>query len=820
MTRPAMAIMILLWAAASTPAGSPPDEAAFFESRIRPVLIRSCFKCHGAEKATNELRVDSRESLLEGGDRGAAVVTGRPDVSLLIQAIRYDDEDLTMPPDAPLSKDVVADFEHWVENGAVWPEAASIPVDGELQSRHWSFRPLDDVEPPKDPSGWSDHPIDRFIMARLAEKRIEPNPEASPRVLVRRLYFDLTGLPPTPEDARSFEQEALVDLRSAWRTLIEGLLASPRYGERWGRHWMDVVHYADSAGDNADYPVPEARLYRDYIIDAFNNDKPYNEFLQEQLAGDILAREMWQRDGVAATGDADREQLRQRYAEQLIATGFVALSRRYGVAPYEQTHLVLEDTIETTSRAFLGLTLRCARCHDHKFDPITNEDYYALYGIFDSTQFPYAGSEEFKTHGRARRSFVPLVPPDEVRPLIESYAELVIRMTAELDNARQASGPESERDRIIAEIQRLLRPGLPPDVPGAYAVVDGRPHDAALQHFGDPHDLGPIIPRGVPKFIAGDKRFEVPTGASGRLQFAQWVSDPANPLTARVMVNRIWQYHFGTGLVRTPSNFGLSGEAPSHPKLLDWLASRFIESDWSVKDMHRLILSSMTYRLSSQLSVQDDTSEDSIADTTPLTPYSIDPASRLRWRFNRRRLDAESIRDAMLFASGELNLDRPGEHPFPDFKGWQWTQHSPFKAVYPSLHRSVYLMTQRLVRHPYLALFDGPDTNNSTGTRTAATIPQQSLYMMNNPFVRQRAEGLAKRLQASSADPGQRIELAHEIAFGRRATPVDVEQGLSYVDNYTRELVAAGVGPEDVEPEAWNSYAWVMLTCNEFLYTE
>ena len=364
------------------------EREVFFETRIRPVLATTCIKCHAQKRTENNLRVDRRAALIKGGDSGPAIVPGNPEKSLLIRAVRYHDDDLKMPPDKKLPDAVVSDFEQWVRDGAVWPEHSASdlvgPAGRDAHETHWAFRPVRKEEPPRDASGWSAGTIDCFIHAGLAAHHLKPGAPADKRTLLRRAYFDLIGLPPGPREVDSFLADHSAN---AFANVVEKLLGSPQYGERWGRFWMDVVRYADTAGDNADYPVPEARLYRDYIIDAFNADKPYDQFVREQVAGDLLAKR----------GTADK------YAERVIATGFLALSRRYATAPYELWHLTLEDTIDTVGRAYLGMTLRCARCHDHKFDPIATRDYYALYGVFASTQFPYAGSEEFQSMKFGRR---------------------------------------------------------------------------------------------------------------------------------------------------------------------------------------------------------------------------------------------------------------------------------------------------------------------------------------------------------------------------------------------------------------------------------
>jgi cytochrome c553 len=826
------ASLVLLLAApvalGQAPAG---DAETFFETKVRPVLAGTCQRCHGDRKAGNGLRVDSREALLKGGDHGPAVLPGDPDRSLLIQAVRRTHADLKMPPDKPLPEAVVGDLSTWVKQGAPWPKTSAARRLSQAE-QHWAFRQVRQVLPPPDPDGRAQNPVDAFILARLREHGLRPVAPADRRTLLRRVTYDLIGLPPTPEEVEAFLAD---DSPDAYERVVDRLLASPQYGERWGRHWMDVVRYADTAGDNADYPVPEARLYRDYIIDSFNADEPYDEFVREQIAGDILARQDPQ----------------EKYAERVIATGFLALSRRYATGPYELWHLTLEDSIDTTGRAFLGLTLRCARCHDHKFDPVTKEDYYALYGIFASTQYPWAGAEELASMKRPREHFAPLLPPGEAAPRLDAYRQKIRQLEEEIPRAEkegplarrvaeltkeidaraarpQDAGAEAEdaaayqaelaalrkeRDAVNGQLQaqlggmraglqNLLRPGLPPDLPDAYAVQEGRPADAYVQLRGEVEQRGPVVRRGVPKFLEGGRSVSVPDGNSGRLELAEWLTRPDNPLTARVIVNRVWQHHFGRGLVTTPSNFGARGEPPTHPELLDWLTARFVESDWSIKSLHRLILLSQTYRLASA----DDEAN-----------AARDPGNRWYWRADRRRLDAEALRDTLLAVSGKLDRSRPGPHPFPPMDRWGWTQHNPFKEVYPTNHRSVYLMTQRFQRHPFLALFDGPDTNTSTEQRTASTVPLQALFLTNDPFVTEQAEGFARRLLAASGDSRWRIDLAHRLAWARPARPDEVARGIHYMEEYRQRLAEAGAPAERLELEAWTSYARVLLCANEFV---
>ncbi len=759
-----------------------PADEAFFEAKIRPVLVESCFKCHGGTKVSNKLRVDSRAALVTGGRSGPALVPGQPDKSLLLQAIRHTHDDLKMPPGQKLPAHVAKDFADWIGQGAVWSKTSKAGFNAQ---QHWAFQPVKNVPPPADPTGWATHPIDRYLAAKLREQGLKPVQAADARTLIRRLTFDLTGLPPTPAEIGEYVEasaDASAKPQAAWAKVVERLLASPRYGERWGRHWMDVVRYADTAGDNADYPIPEMYRYRDYIIDAFNADKPFDQFVREQLAGDLSKDE----------GGRVKD-------EGVIATGFLALSRRYATAPYEFMHLTLEDVIDTTGAAFMGLTMRCARCHDHKFDPITREDYYGLYGIFASTTFPFAGSEEFASMKLPRLHFVPLTP--NAAKVMADYRQRLKDLPMQIKKLDAEKAPD-KANALRAEERILHRLGLPANVPGAYAVQDGKVVEVRIHLQGDPDKLGDLAPRRVPKFIEG-KPIDFPRDASGRLELAQWLTRPDHPLTARVIVNRVWQQHFGQGLVATPNNFGTRGEAPSHPELLDHLADEFVKHGWSIKWLHRYILSSKTYQLASQPTLEQSTK---------------DPSNRWLARFARRRLDAEALRDAMLSVSGKLDLKRPGAQPFPPIQSWGWTQHNPFKDIYPSNHRSIYLMTQRIQRHPYLALFDGADTNTSTEKRTTSLVPSQALYLMNHPLVREQAEAFATRLLAVA--PERRIAWAHEIAWGRPATKAEMDRGADYVQRYREELKRAGTPAERVDIDAWTSYARVMMTANEFVFVD
>jgi hypothetical protein len=716
----------LLWLVLSVPP-APAANDSFFESKIRPVLATTCFRCHGGEKTSGGLRVDSRKALLEGGDSGPALVPGMPERSLMVQALRHEGDGPHMPPKKRLPPEVIADFTSWVKDGARWPESKPELITlAEAPRKHWAFRPVRAVRPPPDPGGDDSNPVDRFLTAKLHARELRPAVRADKRTLIRRATYDLTGLPPTPEEIDTFLGD---DSPGAFARLVDRLLASPHYGERWGRHWLDVVRYADTAGETADYPVPDAWRYRNYVIDSFNRDKPYDEFLREQIAGDILASRL--------PSDAPPESR----AELITATGYVSIARRFGFDPLKDHNLTIDDTLDTLGKSVLGLALGCARCHDHKYDPITTGDYYGFYGIFDSTRYPFPGSEKEKK-------------PHDLVPLHPS-----------------AKSPEF-----------------------AYAVAEGSPHNVRIHKRGDPDSPGVEAPRRFLRVLGGEA---VPSGGgSGRLQLAGWLTDPHNPLTARVMVNRIWQGHFGTGLVKTPNDFGTRGEPPTHPELLDYLAARFVASGWSVKAMHRLMMLSDAYQRSGALDDQG---------------AAADPDNSLLGRFSRRRLSAEEVRDAMLAVSGDLDPTPGGPHPFPDPKTWGFTQHAPFTAVYDHNRRSVYLMTQRIKRHPFLALFDGPDTSSSTGQRYTTTVPTQALFFLNDPFVHARAASLARHLTKLSGDR-LRLDRAARLLYGRPATAKEI-------DTAGRFLAACTAEKKD-EAAAWAAWLRVMLCSNEFIYVD
>jgi len=1253
------------------------DSEAYFENHIRPVLVETCFRCHGDARVSGMLRVDSREALIQGGESGAAIVPGKPGESLLIKAIQRHEDVSAMPPekDKALRPDQIAAFEEWIKAGARWPEI-TVKFEGR---KHWAFEPIRDVTPPTvTESDWSGTGIDRFIRSRQEAAGVNPAPLADKRTRIRRATFDLTGLPPTPEEIAAFEADAS---SNAFEKVVDRLLASQSYGERWGRHWLDVVRYADTAGETADYPVPLAWRYRNYVIDAFNADKPYDQFLREQIAGDVLAN---QNPG-------------KNYAEQVTATGYLAISRRFGFDSENYHHLTIQDTIDTLGQSVLGLSLGCARCHDHKFDAVSMQDYYGLYGIFDSSRYAFPGSEQKQKF----RSMVPLLPPGEAIPQWRAFDHRVALLTTSLEKQKQgvpaailrslndldgdfemqapaaggsngvlvppwlyegkiavtnaaqspfrnlyargrvgaslvaASGPyriaqslyphrsaenckqvfvnldfrvgptegatggqaagahqlrvssfpdspavtvsissttvslqtgdpqgvnqqsgspaelpgviqpnewynlqltldlhektvsgtlhsqTSGREPVVAFAERPIHSSWPgiidfaelvstgaaqdqlpaiefdnlgvqdrlipsasteltssesaaePDAaalsrrlqelvgvggnfesqtpetapatpwnagpnsvvkigersqspyqnifpagtlgvhmpnrgqydgfgltlpvtfkaeeadllftcfdfrcadvtaggdgswryyighgpgnsaaielffnrshffrrsadnrevvgdvlpgvwyqvqlrldlkgrsyagtltsktsqvafngevssgwdgtvdysfidsyghiggvrpaidvdnydigtaayptfdaaptevrspesaarlaeaeairrqltamqkgieqaaselnnlladgpfPMAYAMAEGTPHSVRVQLRGEPSQPGDEVPRSVVKSLGGESLPQTLPG-SGRLQLAEWLTAPNNPLTARVMVNRIWQYHFGHGLVRTPNDFGVRGLPPSHPELLDYLATQFVRQGWSIKSMHRLIMLSRVYQLSSEV-VQNPVA----------SAASVDPGD-LYAHFSRRRLSAEEIRDSILTVSGALDAEPAQGHPFPSAISWGFSQHGPFNAVYDHNKRSVYLMTQRLKRHPFLGLFDGPDPNASTADRLGTTVPTQALFFLNDSFVHAKAEAWAAKLLTADNSESQQINLAYQQALGRIASPDEQRDAIEFLSACRAEF--ASLNLDNVDARALASFLRTLLGSNEFLHVD
>jgi hypothetical protein len=756
------------------------EPEAFFESKVRPLLADQCYSCHSesAKKVKGDLKLDTQAARLK------AVVPGKPDESPLIQAVRRTHKEVpAMPPDTPLSKEQVAVLEQWVKAGAVAPADAGTKKTETLAEAkaRWPFTPVPKKVPVPAVSDahWPKTDIDRFILAKLEAKGLSPVGDADKRALIRRATYDLLGLPPTPAEVEAFLKDTS---RDAFEKVVDRLLASPHYGERWGRHWLDVVRYSDTAGDNSDFPIPQMAKYRDWVIDAINRDLPYDQFVRQQIAGDLM---------IGGTEDEKRQ--------RTIATGYLANARRFGsTVPDYPWHLTIEDTLDNLGRAFLGLTLNCARCHDHKFDPVSMKDYYALYGIFASTRYPWPGIEL----EQRQRDLVVFAPAEAVKAEVERRAKANKEYDAEvkkLDEAKKAAGDDTKKQDELRKQRDAVKEkqrkdtGVPLPFPTAYAVADAaKASDAAVQLKGDPKKPAEVVKR---RFLSvlGRKELADDDQSSGRLALAAWVSSPDNPLFARVMVNRVWHHHFGRGLVATPNDFGKQGTAPTHPELLDHLARQFVADGFSLKKLHKRVMLSRVYQLSSGGEVKG-------ADTA-------DPTNELLGKFRLRRLDAESLRDTLLMVSGNLDTTRPGPHPFPEQTAWDFTQHKPFRAVYEHNHRSVYLMVQRIQRHPFLANFDGADTGASTGSRVTSTTALQSLYFLNDPFVHAQAKGLAERV---TGDDDSRIRQLHEVLFARLPTDAEVSRGREYL---TKAKDAGADRP-------WESYVRALFRLNELVYLD
>ena len=938
-----------------------------FESRIRPLLVKHCIGCHGPEKQKGGLRLDDKSGWTKGGDTGPALLPGKPDSSALMHAVKRDGSVAAMPPKQVLSPAEIQALERWILDGAHDPRNQVASLGGmsvEGAKRWWSFQPVGKPTPPE-----NGHPVDAFLKAKLKAKGMAFQKTSTPHDLLRRVTYDLTGLPPTAEEMEAYLADTTPN---AYGKAVDRLLASNAYGERWGRHWLDLARYADTAGENTDHPLPHAWRYRNWVIDSFNSDMPFDQFVKAQVAGDLLAEKAPEKDK----------------AGLIVATGFLAVARRFDHDTDKHMHLTFEDAIDTLGRTFMGMSLGCARCHDHKYDPITTSDYYSLYGILESTRFPFPGceakmqprdmvilpgNEQQVAESRRIDSRISQIDAEKARlkqPIIHLKDGKLLTRGTVADGSNQAltvespvtlkpgemlllaispltnhgadstrvelkikatdpaqpswdlkndtidilhsgnpvgvrkgqprvwhffdlqkdakllskslvnilgkpglNGWQSEADtpsvmvnstpseikaftslpartffahpspngavgigflapvacqvnvsgviadahpggtdgvaytltlvpasatenlpalseqrelvsRLEAERAQLLAKRPNPDL--AFAVAEGKPADAAIQIRGEPEKKGPVVPRGMPTLLAGTT---VPPGVgSGRLELAQWLASPNHPLTARVMVNRVWQYHFGNGIVRTSSDFGARGLPPTHPELLDWLARYFIDDNFSLKRLHKLIVTSAAYQQGNG----------------PIDDR--DPDNQLLGRFARRRLSAEEIRDSLLRISGVLDRSAGTQHPFPPENTWGFTQHNPFAAVYDNNQRTVYQMVTRNRRHPFLALFDGADPNTTTPDRQATTVPTQALFFMNDPFFHASALKLAQRA-SEAADVNAQIDKLYSLSLQR--LPLDAERSIV--------LQLAPTGATRLDAASLAPVARVVLTSNAFL---
>ncbi|WP_422929993.1 DUF1553 domain-containing protein [Singulisphaera sp. PoT] len=954
--------------AAPAPAPSP-EQVQFFESRIRPTLVTHCTKCHGEEKQKGGLRVDSRTAMIEGGDSGAAIVPGNPEESLLVGAINHGDDGPKMPPSKKLAARDIADLTQWIKIGAPWPGdhgAAAAPRKaefkiGDKERAHWAFQPIHSPPLPavKD-AAWVANPIDAFVLAKLEAKDLKPNAPASRRELIRRAYYDLTGLPPTPEEVAAFEAD---QSPRAYEDLIDRLLSSARYGEKWGRYWLDLVRYAETNSYERDNPKPNAWRYRDYVIRSFNDDKPYDRFVKEQIAGDELP---------------------DRTNDALIATGYY----RLGIWDDEPTDRVqarydsLDDVVATTGQVFLGLTIDCARCHDHKLDPIPQKDYYRLLSFFhnvqpyrnggptdevaifanqaareqfeasvketqarrDAMQVEVAGIEQaFRTayqqekakaiatvdlddlHFRYYRDTWEKLPdfatlkPEDVGTMPKPYFDLgprtrddafgfvfegvlivpkdgeytffldsddgsrlkvagktVVehdglhevgreqkgtvtlsqgRLPIQLEYFQKSnamglsvawSGPGFERRSLSApkvaqaegddvvqlmrsegkrllgadrmaryqtlrrELKSLSQETAAPEralcvtesgttAPDTFVLLRGNAHvqgdkvePAFLEVLGNATPVIPQPPQGA-------------TTSGRRSVLADWMVSAENPLTARVMANRVWQYHFGRGIVRSSSNFGMQGDRPTHPELLDWLAAEFLKQGWHLKSLHRTIMTSNTYRMSSKANAE---------------ALAQDPINDLMWRFDMRRLSAEEIRDSILAATGSLNLKMYGPGIYPEIPaevmagqsvpGAGWGKSPPEEQV----RRSIYIHVKRSLLTPILESFDLAETDRSTPVRFATTQPTQALAMLNGAFLNQQAARMGERVRREAGEKVEdQVALALKLVTTRVPTQAEINRGLALVEYLEKQEGASAKNAVD-------SFCLLALNLNEFVYLD
>ncbi len=788
----------------------------FFEKKIRPILVERCYKCHSqTEKIKGGLTLDTRAGLLKGGDSGPAVQPGDPEKSRLIEAVRYKNHDLQMPPKNPLHPDQVRDLEKWVRMGVPDPRAASATasasgvkrvIDLAEGRKFWAFQPVANPPLPKGRGhGWVQSPVDAFVLAKLEEKHLKPAPAADRRTLLRRATFDLIGLPPKPVEIESFLADRSPD---AFAKVIDRLLDSPQYGERWGRHWLDVARYADSNGLDENVAFGNAWRYRDYVVRAFNRDKPFDQFLIEQLAGDLMP----------PTGSVAVKH------ERLTALGFLSIGPKVLAEP-DKVKLemdFIDEQIETLGRAFMGVTLGCARCHDHKFDPIPTEDYYSLAAIFKSTHT----MDDLKTVARWHEPEVALPEDFEAKSAydkrVESQKHAVTNLIAAANktllveaktNALPADPESRYPTNTLADLKRMREvvkqmEAEAPELPSTMGVRDGTNIVKAFPvHLRGSHlTLGREVSRGVPQVMAGSTRPIFDERHSGRFELARWLADGEHPLTARVMVNRIWRWHFGRGLVASTDNFGALGERPSHPELLDWLASRFMAEGWSVKAMHRVLMLSSTYQMAANVENPSNAG---------------DPENRLLSHFPLRRLEAEEIRDALLSVAGTLDLAMGGKMIPVKNREFVFNHTSKDATTYDSTRRAVYLPIIRNHLYDLFEQFDYPDPAVSTGSRNATVIAPQALLMMNSDLVEQAASKLATQLLDDVGLPdAKRVERAYLKAYGRPPSARELARARGFLIQFEATVSGKKRSPNNCSTQAWTALCQTLLAANEFIYLQ
>lgn len=926
--------------------------AEFFEKRIRPVLIANCVKCHNPKAQVAQLDLTTAEGFAKGGESGLLINKEKPEESRLLKAISYDDS-LKMPPTGKIKADEIAALTEWVKMGAPWPKSSGAVAESkpavpkstreftEEEKKFWAFQPLAKPSVPAvKNAAWVKSPVDAFILAKLEEKNLTPAPPADKLTLLRRATYDLTGLPPSEKEISDFLADSSP---KAFEKVVERLLASPRYGEKWGRHWLDVARYADSTGNDEDHRYPFAWKYRDYVIESFNNDLPYDQFVREQLAGDQLP---------AKNGS----ELNQR---GIIATGFLALGPK-AVAQQDKKKMlydVYDEQVDVTSKAFLGMTLACARCHNHKFDALLTKDYYSMINIFASTKSftnpdshvsivfekPLVPKSEWEKYQAARKQhqakekrarteideivdavrepavkqqsprvaefmlaankvyasgakteelaqqlnlseeilkrWVQFLKPSDLTPQhllawqkatpeklanvaqeyqrtfqarLQEWTEKVSQWRVEYQKAIaenktplpdkpvfeagddrffdsvyfENDGPFSlsvkekakfsaAQQQRIAELQKeieTLKKSAPAEPELACAIEDGEPVAQKVFVRGDYNNAGEDAPKAFPAILAPFDTKPNFSG-SGRLQLAEWLVQPEHPLTSRVMTNRIWQWHFGEGLVRTPDNFGKMGERPSHPELLDFLAREFVKSGWSIKSMHRLIMLSSAYQMAS---------------LNPNLAENTDTDNRLLTRFNRRRLTVEELRDGLLAIDGSIDLTMGGS--LQQGRGTDGENNQGRLSLNPEKlkRRTVYIPLRRANLPTLLNLFDFGDATSMAGKRQLTNVSTQALFWLNSEFLAEQSATLVKALLADgSLTEAKRIETLYMRVLNRNAEKDEVEQALKYIAAFKQEALGKQETPgqqkaqgEDANHKAWQSFCHVLMASNDFLYID
>ena len=823
------------------------EQLKFFESKIRPVLVRECYSCHSdrAGQKKGGLLLDTKVRMEIGGDSGPAIVPGDLDESLLWNAINH--EDFVMPPRKKLSDREISNFKAWIEMGAPDPRKSKVAKiqstvsDKDIKEgrKFWSFvKPKKQAVPEISDSAWARNEIDHFVFEKRNADHMQHAGDADPNSLLRRLTITLSGLPPNPEQVQWFSEKYAEDPDAAIERVVDRLLDNESFGERWGRHWLDVVRYAESTGREVNATYPEAWRYRDYVIDSFNADKPYDEFLQEQIAGDLLP----------VKND-------EEWAENLVATGFLAMGpKSLTERNARQFNLdLVDEQIDVTTRVVLGVSVACARCHDHKFDPIQQKDYYAMAGIFESTTTHYGTLDSPQNRRPSNLLVLPVSKPgpgsvalsnEQVETLKIRLGELKEELSdvqRELREARRKKDDNANQIKKLGNLNRVVTQIAAVESqlnsiddegnPRSFcmgAQEKDEPHDARLLVRGEFDQPTEPVKRGFVQVISR-KQPRIRDNSSGRLELARWMTDNKNPLTARVMVNRIWQHMFGNGIVKTPENFGATGLQPSHPELLDYLALEFMENDWSIKHMVRRMANSRTFRMSSEFNAYS---------------YEKDPENTLLWRANPRQLDAESLRDSMLFASGAIDKNRPhgtvvakaGMTVVRDGQMISTRMVDTDSSMMSSQRRvrrlrnlrtvkidqyeefrSVYLPVLRDSLPRALEVFDFAEPGMVVGKRETSNTPSQGLYLLNNEFVLKQSRILAERLMEEASSTRDRILLAFLLAYGRKATDQEVAAAEKFYQDFETRRVFLNKN-ESAELRKLSALAHSILISAEFRY--